>query len=95
MGWETRRGRQYYYRKKWVRGRVVSEYIGGGDIAQFVAMMAEPKARSVKPVNEFAELDQAIQTTQKQIDILLAATYKASGYHQHKGQWRKKRTPKQ
>jgi hypothetical protein len=94
MGWETRRGQQYYYRKERVGRRVVSRYMGGVELAPFVALMAEPKARRVEPVNEFAELDAAIQATQDQIDTLLAATYEASGYHQHKRQWRKKRTPK-
>ena len=30
MGWETRSGNRYYYRKRWVNGRPVSEYVGAG-----------------------------------------------------------------
>jgi len=32
MGWETRRGKRYYYRKEWIKGgRVRSIYCGGGE----------------------------------------------------------------
>jgi len=30
MGWEERRGRKYFYRKRRNGGRVVSEYLGAG-----------------------------------------------------------------
>lgn len=30
MGWETRSGNRYYYRKRWVNGRPVSSCVGAG-----------------------------------------------------------------
>lgn len=37
MGWETRRGNLYYYRKKRVNGRVRSIYCGGGTAGMLAA----------------------------------------------------------
>jgi len=37
MGWEQRRGRSYYYRNLREGGRVRSEYIGGGTLAELCA----------------------------------------------------------
>src|SRR4051812_50139392 len=41
MGIEHRRGRPYFYRKVRRGGRVVSEYAGGGELAECLAMLAE------------------------------------------------------
>ena len=45
MGLESRGGRLYYYRKVWDRGRVRSEYVGGGLLA---VMAAQWNKRTVK-----------------------------------------------
>jgi len=90
MGWETRRGRLYYYRKRRIDGRVVSEYIGDGPYAH---QMASPKRRPPRD-DAFDELDQLIEANEGKIKTLVAAAYVAGGYHQHKGQWRIKRTPR-
>jgi hypothetical protein len=37
MGWETRRGRRYYYRACKVNGRVTKAYGGSGPVAEFLA----------------------------------------------------------
>ena len=39
MGWETRAGNEYYYRKQWVNGKCVSEYIGTGEVAGLLARL--------------------------------------------------------
>jgi hypothetical protein len=48
MGFENRKGNRYYYRKKRVGRRVVSEYIGKGEYAGILArinrLSAEKKA---------------------------------------------------
>jgi hypothetical protein len=38
MAWETRRGRQYYYRKKRIGTKVVSVYVGSGLFGQFIEL---------------------------------------------------------
>lgn len=37
MAWEQRGNNRYYYRKRWERGRCVSEYLGTGATAQLLA----------------------------------------------------------
>ena len=41
MGWETRRGRRYYYRKRRVAGRVTSEYVGCGAWVEAMAQLEQ------------------------------------------------------
>ena len=49
MTWESRHRRQrYYYRKRRVRGRVVSEYVGAGPAAMLVAEMDRISRRQRK-----------------------------------------------
>jgi len=103
MAWETRNGQRYYYRKRREGGRVVSEYVGAGDLAVAVAYLedASSKQRRALAKREAAlfqaerqrwrgvetlvgELDAAIRT-------LVREALTAAGYHQHKGQWRKRR----
>ena len=102
MGWETRRGKQYYYRKYRVDGRVVNEYIGSGPEAEAVAEQdrQEREARAAARTAAREEMD-TFKTTIRQLDelhmmttALQTATLLQAGYHQHKGQWRKKRERK-
>lgn len=80
MGWETRGNSRYYYRKRKVAGRVVSEYVGTGlHAARVVAQ--EAAARE-------AELDAFYDLT----DALVGAALLNAGYHRHhRGEWRKQR----
>ncbi len=41
MGWERRGSSEYYYRKVLRRGRVVSEYVGSGELAILTALLDE------------------------------------------------------
>ncbi len=47
MGWETRNGKQYYYRKVRVGGRVRSVYCGTGERARLAAMEDERRRAGV------------------------------------------------
>lgn len=99
MGFETRGGRTYYYRKERSGGRVRSVYHGGGAVAEMSALMAEMDAeeraqkrrqereRRAELLAEDAELD----ALGKLVDELARATLLTHGYHQHKRQWRRRR----
>ncbi len=102
MGWEQRNGRSYYFRKVREGGRVRSEYMGAGLLAQLSAEEDDDKRRER---NAQRATDRATRHAEAQIDRQLAGvesaiaamthdTLLAAGYHQHKGQWRKKRHEK-
>ena len=99
MAWEERNGNRYYYRKRREGGRVVSEYIGGSDLAEAFVYLdeIEQDQRELE-----REIDRAERQEQQEIDhqvdevislarTLADATLLAAGYHRHKGQWRKRR----
>ncbi len=99
MPWETKGSERYYYRKKRVNGRVVSEYVGRGPEAEQIAAAdelaraarAETRAAQAARLAELAALDQEVQAFAKQVETLTRQALQANGYHQHKGQWRRKR----
>jgi hypothetical protein len=95
MGWD----RGFYYRVRKVNGRVVREYVGRGPIAELVAQMdalerqqreAERAAWLAKRA-ELDALDAGVATLIDLTDLAAAAALRAVGYHNHKGQWRRKR----
>lgn len=96
MGIETRRNQQYYYQKRRIGRRVVSEYRGSGMLAELEAAAARlDRARGRA---ELAALQQqladsgALTTFYGLVQTLTSATLAAAGYRQHKrGEWRKPR----
>jgi len=100
VGWETRGTGTYYYRKRKVEGRVVSEYIGTGPHAarmasrvaaaqrkRAAAATIEQVEREAAVVRE-AELDAFCDLT----DALVHVALLDAGYHRHhRGEWRKRR----
>src|SRR4051812_33915096 len=54
MGLESRGGRIYFYRKIWNRGRVKSEYVGGGVLAILAARLDQEdrEERDARKANE-------------------------------------------
>ncbi len=100
MGLETRKGRgAYYYRKKRIDGRVVSEYVGTGDIAILAEAYyerdrhnREAAIRLRREEREKAEsIDKVVAELSETIDVLLQASLHADGFHKHKGEWRRRR----
>jgi hypothetical protein len=100
MGWEERNGHRYYYRKEREGGTVRSVYVGSGDYAEAVAALdavqrfererrreawRQTKARHKR--SERAALD-----AERGIRAIRDAALIASGYHTHKGTWRKSRS---
>ena len=95
MGWD----RGYYYRVRKVNGRVEREYIGGGVIGQLAAELdtQERQERQQKTAAESAVrteqdgLDARVDELSELTDRLTCLALRALGYHDHKGQWRKRR----
>lgn len=99
MGWEERNGNWYYYRKHRHGDRVVSEYIGCGEYAMLIARLDylerkmgedERRVRRIQHDRIVREL-KTFRKIQRDVQLLRDAVLIASGYHQHKGQWRKRR----
>ena len=99
MAWESRGNRRYLYRKKRVNGRVVSEYIGTGLIAEYTTQLDKVE-RLTKQYQrlEFddmrsrhCEIDSTIDDIGDKLQVLIDAALLVSGHHTHKRQWRKKR----
>jgi len=96
MGWETRRnGRRYYYRKRRIGGRVVSEYLGCGAEAIAAELeLAESLGKRMalrKLVDDGRPLDEQLEDHAKLIFAEVENRLIEHGYHKHRGQWRKKR----
>jgi len=99
MGWETRNGRAYYYEKKREDGRVVSRYVGTGLTAQLAENVNEmlrierEELRVEKLVQKAIDhdIDAQLRGARRATKIITEAVLIASGYHKHKGQWRRKR----
>ena len=102
MGWEKRNGRAYYYRKRRINGRVTSEYLGTGFVADIHATDDAEARREREQVRQaerqlrHAEqiVEQQLDTVQQALEPVTAACLIAAGFHKHRGQWRKKRREK-
>lgn len=99
MSWETRGNNRYYYRRRKVDGRVISEYLGAGDVAEALAGLDEldrqERQRAAAEWRALVDTDRRQVATLAELDDLVrsavAGVLIANGYHTHKGQWRKMR----
>jgi len=100
MGWETRRGRRYYYRAYKVGGRVVKAYVGMGLVAEALATqdgLVRAERLSAVATRRAARarqshVDDAVRSLDKAIDILVRASLVTDGYYRHhRGEWRRRR----
>jgi hypothetical protein len=99
LAWERRGSNLYYYQSERIDGRVRKKYVGAGEMAQAVAHADETIRRSRAAHSERArvELEEAktLASAGEELweaaEILAAAELVASGYHRHKGQWRRRR----
>jgi hypothetical protein len=105
MGWEMReRGGPYYTRSRKVGGRVVREYMGGGTLGHLAAWRdalarhrREEEAASWKEERERLEaLVAPVEQLCEATEIVYRATLVAAGFRRHqRGEWRRKREPKE
>lgn len=95
MGWESRGGRDYYYRKRRRGGRVVSEYVGAGDFATLAALLDEEDRDEAAECREQRRADRELE---RRLDELIrqakdeaGAYLRGLGFYQHKRAWRLRR----
>jgi hypothetical protein len=97
-------GRGYYYRSRRVGGRVVREYVGGGDIGRLAADLDaadratkdEERRADLAAREQLEALDQPLQELGELVDLLAEAAMLAAGYRRHnRGEWRKSRGRKE
>jgi len=92
MAWEERNGKYYYYRKQRVGRKVVSQYVGSGELAElayrldFLIKVERIKIRLLK--EEALNFDREVDEVCRQITVLMYSILLISGFHMHKGQWR-------
>ncbi|MGI8836269.1 MAG: hypothetical protein ACR2H4_06485 [Pyrinomonadaceae bacterium] len=99
MSWEQRNNRSYYYRKKREDSRVLSVYVGRGEIALLAAQLDEVRREQKEAVQvkmriemqALEALDQSIDNLVRLSSTLTEAILIAGGFHQHKRQWRKQK----
>src|SRR5437867_1215759 len=95
MPWTIRKsGKVYYYRKQRIGGKVRSIYIPlaeAAHAAQTDAERAQRRADAREAQREAAATRAQVQAVQRAVRNELDQTLARAGYHNHKGQWRKKR----
>lgn len=99
MGWESRGSGRYFYRKRRMGGRVVSQYCGAGAIGQMAeetAILAR-KATELKRQRESDQIAEAKATDAPLVALdgllrtLTVTMLERDGFHRHKGTWRRRR----
>ena len=100
MAWERReRGERYYTRSRRAEGRVVREYVGGGALGEFAARSDTEErerreaeaARGRAEVKRLEELAAPVVQLYEVAEALARAHLIATGWHRHKGEWRRRR----
>ena len=102
MGWEQRGTHRYYYRKRRVGARVVSQYVGAGALAALVASLdtldrcgeAAERAAAREVSRPMEEADQALTDLAGALAARTRAVLLLNDYHPHQGQWRRTRATK-
>lgn len=96
MGWEKGR---YYTRSRKVNGRVVREYVGGGEDGALAAQLdalerqrrESERASWWREKEEMEAFDAMVAKVSETADIIAEAVMIAAGFHCHRGEWRRRR----
>jgi hypothetical protein len=99
MGWKIINGHRYFYKSERQGGRVRSTYFGAGEsgsvMAQIISLERLEKAaeRSERQAEreEFESEDRAVSDWFDDVQAVSDAAMVAAGFHNHKGQWRRKK----
>jgi hypothetical protein len=101
MSWEQRNGHGHYYtRAHREKGRVVREYVGGGELGQLAADV-DDLARQTRQVgreeraaerDRIAAIEDPIVAFDRAVDLAVSCELLVAGYHRHdRGPWRRRR----
>ena len=91
MGLEKRNGHVYYYKSRRDGEKVRKVYVGAGDFAHVAAKLDEAERLRRKEERERLERSAAfVHELTEAAEVLVRAHLLASGFHQHKGQWRRR-----
>jgi hypothetical protein len=101
MSWEQRNGHgEYYTRAHHENGRVVREYVGGGEIGRLAARVDElvRQTRAIEHEEREAEreriaaIEDPIVVFGRAVDLAVSCELLVAGYHRHdRGPWRRRR----
>jgi len=99
VAWERRGGNLYYYQAEREDGRVRKRYIGAGEAAELVAhadatirkTRTERRERARAEIEEAEGLASMADELNDAAEILARAEMLAAGYHERKGEWRRRR----
>ena len=97
MGLERRGNSIAYYKKKRVDGRVVSIYVASGEAAIKQCQLDQARAQEQIEAAQARQRDlqsvaDALGEFIQQTDPFTVQAMEELGYHNHRGEWRKKRT---
>jgi hypothetical protein len=99
MSWNRKGRHAYFYRSIRLGDRVVKEYLGRGEEAEEAAQRIEERRKTRQSqrearIDELARLavaEQHLRDFHELVNVLVRATLLAAEYHEHRGQWRKRR----
>ena len=101
MGFEERHGngKLYYYKKRREGERVVSEYVGSGELAEIIDLTTRLEQSRKQQKREEVQAQQAsadrinslVDKHSAMVDRMVEAHLLALGYHKHNRQWRRRR----
>jgi hypothetical protein len=99
MAWEQRRGGPVYYRSLRVNGRPTKVYLGKGEAAEAQARQVEQRRLERQQASEAWQSEQAeVAVAQQRLselralaDLLVRVTFLGAGFHEHRGQYRRRR----
>jgi hypothetical protein len=98
MGWDRQDTRRYYSRSRKVGGRVVREYVGGGERGEAAQREDEQRRLELRQQRELERIqreqlltaDAALDALASTMDVLIAAALLSAGYHRHQRTWRRR-----
>ena len=101
MAWEHRGNNKYYYRKKRLGKRVISEYVGRGVVAELVAASDVMNRNQRKMERKSTDLiiqnlkktflysDKIVKDFENKVDTVIKTHLILNGYHWQNCEWRK------